>query len=122
MEIYPGIQTLLSERLALPADSIGPQARLFDDLGVDSLDLLDLTFLLEKRFGVKLRDSGLDRLLKAELPPGGYLAPEDVAALRPWLPAMRQLPDPDRVTVSQVFSCVTVESLALLVRSKKGES
>ncbi len=112
-DIQAGIIALLKERLALGSTPIVPEAKLFDELGVDSLDLLDLTFLIEKRFGIKLRDSGLDKLLRAEAPPGN-LPPEDVRELRAWIPGL-----PDEVTLPQVFGYVTVESLVLLVQNRQ---
>ena len=33
-----------------------PQARIFDELGLDSLDIVDLIVALQKKFGVRIRE------------------------------------------------------------------
>ena len=35
---------------------MGPEATLYDDLGLDSLDAVDMVVVLEKSFGMKLTD------------------------------------------------------------------
>lgn len=46
----------LMEEFELEADVMRPEAHLFNDLGLDSLDAVDMVIVLEKAFGVKLRD------------------------------------------------------------------
>ena len=117
------VRLCLSERLARPLDEIQPESRLFDDLGSDSLDLLDIIFTLEKRFSIKLRNSELDRLLRADFSEAqgvGELAPEDLERLAEWLPALRTAAPP--VTPQMLFSFITVESLAVIVQRKLEDS
>jgi acyl carrier protein len=38
-----------------PSD-LGPEKHVFNDLGLDSLDVVDLVVALQKQFGVKIRD------------------------------------------------------------------
>ena len=38
----------------IPRDSIKPESHAINDLGIDSLDFLDIAFAVDKAFGIKL--------------------------------------------------------------------
>lgn len=50
------VNNALIEEFELEAEAMLPEAHLFNDLGLDSLDAVDMVIVLEKAFGVKLRD------------------------------------------------------------------
>lgn len=50
---------VLTEDFGVPADEISPDAT-FEALGLDSLDVVELTLVLEERTGVKLEDEELE--------------------------------------------------------------
>lgn len=56
------LRTLVAEVMELPVDEITDGARFTEDLGVDSLILLDLGLRLEERFGVRLSDQELKEI------------------------------------------------------------
>jgi acyl carrier protein len=47
----------LREVLRVKIETITPEARLFGDLGAESIDVLDLRFRLEWTFGINISDS-----------------------------------------------------------------
>ena len=55
----------ISEVLALDPDEIQANSRLIDDLAADSLDLVELMYLLEQEFGIRLDKDDLS--LSAQL-------------------------------------------------------
>lgn len=50
--IFERLQELLGELFTVPEQSITPETGLLDDLGADSLDLVELGMMLEEEFGV----------------------------------------------------------------------
>ncbi|PHR30243.1 MAG: acyl carrier protein [Desulfotalea sp.] len=47
---------VLAEEFELDPAEMGPEATLYEDLGLDSLDAVDMVVVLEKTFGLKLTD------------------------------------------------------------------
>ncbi len=55
-DIVSGVNEVFCDEFELSADDLAPGALIFDDLGLDSLDVVDLIVALQKKFGVKVRD------------------------------------------------------------------
>jgi acyl carrier protein len=62
-EIFARLSVILQEALRIGTTKIKPEARVFDDLGAESLDLLDIRFRADESFGVKTSDEDLIRSL-----------------------------------------------------------
>ena len=54
-EIEEKVRNFLIEDLEIDEDKITPDARLKEDMGIDSLDFVDLVGIVEKNFGFKLK-------------------------------------------------------------------
>jgi len=66
-EILEKTQSAIIEALGVDPEEVEPNASLFDDLGAESLDLLDIVFRLEKTFGIKIPRGGIQQdILAAE--------------------------------------------------------
>jgi acyl carrier protein len=122
-EIENTMRALVADSLALRPEQVSARSRLFDDLGADSLDFLDIVFSIEKAFSIKVRDSELDFLSRLdfsspEVMRDGYFTRATVDALSEWLPLLREVPDRDAVTPREVFSFITMETLCVLVARK----
>lgn len=117
------MRALVADSLALKADDVRPESRLTDDLGADSLDFIDIIFLIEKKFGIKVRDGEFDFLSRLDFSSPkvmkeGFLTPEAIERLKDRLPALNQVADPSKITPSKLFSLISVETLCLLVERK----
>lgn len=55
-EIIETVNDIFGEAFELDAARLTPDAKLFDDLGLDSLDAVDLVANLQERFNVTLRN------------------------------------------------------------------
>ena len=60
-EILKKVQESIVEALGVDEEDATPGAVLFDDLGAESLDLLDIVFRLEKIFGIKVPRGGIQQ-------------------------------------------------------------
>lgn len=58
-EVFARIREMLAGRQAVPLEEIGPDTRLKEDLEVDSLDLVELSMLVEEEYGIELFDEQL---------------------------------------------------------------
>lgn len=54
-QIYQEIADLLVKLFEVSPDDITPQARLYDDLGLDSIDAVDMLVHLQKKTGKKVQ-------------------------------------------------------------------
>jgi acyl carrier protein len=61
-EIEARVAEILTNRLGLAAGDIRPEARLVDDLGMDSLDAVELAIAVERQFHVGLSDEQVAKL------------------------------------------------------------
>ncbi|HET98207.1 MAG TPA: acyl carrier protein [Desulfurivibrio alkaliphilus] len=55
-ELRRRVVATLAEELELDPEALTPEATLYDDLGLDSLDAVDMVVALEKSFGMKFND------------------------------------------------------------------
>lgn len=54
-EIEENVREFLIDDLEIDEDKIHPEALLKDDLGIDSLDFVDIVVIIERRFGFKIK-------------------------------------------------------------------
>jgi acyl carrier protein len=60
--VAPTVYALLTDRLGVGPELLGPHVALGADLAVDSLDLLEVVIELESAFGIVVPERELDRL------------------------------------------------------------
>ena len=54
-EIDENVREFLIDDLEIDEEKIHPEALLKDDLGIDSLDFVDIVVIIERRFGFKIK-------------------------------------------------------------------
>ena len=57
------IQAMLAEALNLPLEKVTPDAKIVEDLGADSLDVVELLSRLEDEYGVMIPDEDVENLV-----------------------------------------------------------
>jgi len=51
---FDTVANIISETCDIPRDKIKPKSHAINDLGIDSLDFLDIAFAIDKTFGIKM--------------------------------------------------------------------
>jgi len=51
---FETVASIISETCDIPRDTIKPESHAINDLGIDSLDFLDIAFAIDKAFGIKM--------------------------------------------------------------------
>jgi acyl carrier protein len=90
-ELTEKLHACIAQTIGIETARVTPDASLVDDLGADSLDLLDLVFRLEQAFQIRISRGDIERRAKETLPEedfeqDGLLTPSAKEALRRELP------------------------------------
>ncbi len=62
MSIEPRIKKIIEEQLGVEGDRIKPEASFIDDLGADSLDIVELVMAMEEEFDIEIPDEDAEKL------------------------------------------------------------
>jgi acyl carrier protein len=62
MMLEEKVITLIMEQLDVTKEECKPEASFIDDLGADSLDLVELIMAMEENFGIEIADSELEKI------------------------------------------------------------
>ena len=63
MSIEDKIKKIIAEKLSVDLEEIVPEASFVDDLGADSLDLVELIMSMEEEFDVEIPDEDAEKLV-----------------------------------------------------------
>lgn len=61
--VYVTAKKMISDYLRLKEDELQPDSHIVDDIGADSLAIVELGFQLSEKFGVPLLDTSGDKLV-----------------------------------------------------------
>ena len=63
-ELIHAVNEILTDSFEIAPERLTPQAEIFADLGLDSLDMADLAASLQRRFAVSIRDDDRIRSIR----------------------------------------------------------
>ena len=117
---------LVAETLGRPRAQITVDSHLFGDLGADSLDLLDLVFALEGKFGVEITRGALEQAAKGDMSdddfaPAGVISEAGLERLRALLPESAARITPGLLP-RQIPTLFTVGTFARIVLALQAEA
>ncbi len=61
-DVADALREIMAARLGLTAEQIVPEARLVEDLGLDSLDAVELAIAVERKFDIEVPEEELTKL------------------------------------------------------------
>lgn len=120
-DILNKIKEIIGKLVLMSPDEISDDASFVDDLGMESIDFLDVAFRLEETFGISLPRQGLmqrfvNRFGKDELVNDGKITSKGLMLLRLGFPEV----DPSRInegmTEEEVLSLVNAKTYLNLVK------
>lgn len=62
MNIEAKMIDIIANQLSVPKEKVVPSASFVEDLGADSLDLVELVMALEEEFGVEIADEDAEKM------------------------------------------------------------
>ena len=62
MAIFDEVRDVVVEQLSVAPDAVKLESKIIEDLGADSLDLVELVMALEEKFEVEIPDSEAEKL------------------------------------------------------------
>ncbi len=57
------VKDIIVEQLSVNAEQVTPEAKFIEDLGADSLDIVELVMAFEEEFGIEVPDGDAEKLL-----------------------------------------------------------
>ncbi|EAJ8457108.1 acyl carrier protein [Campylobacter jejuni] len=66
MATFDDVKAVVVEQLSIDADAVKMESKIIEDLGADSLDVVELIMALEEKFEVEIPDIDAEKLIKIE--------------------------------------------------------
>lgn len=63
MEIESRVKAIIADQLGVSEDEVKPEARFIEDLGADSLDIVELIMAMEEEFETEIPDEEAEKIL-----------------------------------------------------------
>ena len=60
--VQPKVKEVIVEQLGVDPERVKPEASFIDDLGADSLDIVELVMAMEEEFGIEIPDEDAEKL------------------------------------------------------------
>lgn len=125
-KLFEGVKKCLMECVRVDEDEIELNSKLIDDLGADSLDLLDIIFAVERHFKVKIKQGGIEKMAREGIPPeefevNGLLQAKGVERLRDILSEVPSDEIHEGLHISQLPYLFTVETVMKIVERSMDE-
>ncbi len=61
-DIFEQVKEVVVEQLNANPDEVKPESRFVEDLGADSLDVVELVMALEEKFGIEIPDEDAEKI------------------------------------------------------------
>jgi len=66
MSVEDKVKKIIAEKLSVDLEEVVPEASFVDDLGADSLDLVELIMSMEEEFDIDISDEEAEKLVKVK--------------------------------------------------------
>ena len=60
------VRSIIVEQLGVEADEVTPEVSFTEDLGADSLDIVELVMAFEEEFGIEIPDEDAEKIMTVQ--------------------------------------------------------
>lgn len=120
-EVFNKVKEVLVSTLAVDDNEVTPEAKLKADLNAESIDFLDITFQLEKAFGIKIPKGELmpeGMFTNPEFVQNGKMTPKGIAELKARMPFADLSSFEANPDINNAWDIFTVDTLVKFVMTK----
>jgi len=127
-EAYSAVQDAVSGALGVGEDEATPDATLMDDLGAESIDLLDILFRIERSTSVKIQASDLGEYIQGGIPDDEFGDDDEMITDKGFEQLKKVMPQIDaddlrgKLKAEEVINHFTVQNLADMVTQRAGSA
>lgn len=123
-EVFEKVSEVIVDASDVEADEISLEKRLIDDLDIDSIDMMELIYSIEKIYGVELEIGDFEGAMNREMngvpfAKDNIITEEGLEKLRELMPEVDQSKIQPGLAVYNVPFLFTVESLCKLIMRKR---
>jgi acyl carrier protein len=125
-EISEAVQTAVVDALSASPDEVTPEATIMEDLGAESIDLLDILFRLERKVGIKIQAADLSAYVQGGIPDeemgdeNGKITAKGLDQLKKAMPQIDAAELAGKLDADKVMTLFTVQNLADMVAERAG--
>jgi acyl carrier protein len=123
-DVDSAVKEAVTEALALDDDEVTPDSTLMDDLGAESIDLLDILFRIEKSTGVKIEASDLGDYIQGGIPDDEFSDENEVITEKGAQQLNKVMPQTNpselagSLDANEVITLFTVQNLIDMVKTR----
>src|SRR5438270_4226090 len=121
-DVEAAVKEAVVEALALDEDEVTDESTLMDDLGAESIDLLDILFRIQKSTGVKIEASDLGDYIQGGIPDDEFSDDNEVITAAGAAQLHKVMPQTDpsdiegKLSADEVMTLFTVQNLVEMVK------
>ena len=125
-ELHEAVQEAVVGALGVSEDEASPDATLMDDLGAESIDLLDILFRIERSTGVKIQASDLGDYIQGGIPDDEFSDESEIISEKGLEQLKKVMPQIDTAALvgtlnaNDVIKLFTVSNLGDMVAQRAG--
>ena len=125
-EIFKDVTEIIDESCGIEAASIKMEDTLFDELEIDSIDMVDILFEIETKYDIALKVSDLEQRTKSDDPNNPYeierkITKAGVESIIEEMPEIDLSKVHEGMTIEELVKLINVHSLCKIIKLKLDE-